>query len=184
MQLNQNEQTELKTLYTKLSTLYKEKAKLEVLKKSREDILKDEIANVCDIRNKKGEIESKQVKMPLVVAILNEVYKDKANKKEEEISIYETYKQAIKNKKISEDCIKSFISSEESIKENADFIKETCKESTLLSKEVLDALLSLLKEEYKFHLNDELAKEGYEVKEPKDKQELLELMEMIKKLVG
>lgn len=183
MQLNQNEQTEIKALYTKLSELYKEKAKLEVLKKSREEKLKEELASACNITNKQGEIQSSKIKMPLVNAILNELYQDKPNKKEEEISIYENYKLAIKNKEVSEASIKSYISSEESIKENTDFIKEIFKESTLLSKEILDALLSLLKEEYKIHLNDELVKNGYEVKEPKNKQELLELMQMIKKLV-
>lgn len=184
MNLNEEEKNELKGLYSKLSTLYKEKAKLEVLKKEREEKLKDEIASVCELKNKKGEIESKQVKMPLVSAILNEFYKDKANKKEVEISIYESYKKAFKDKSINEACIKSYLSSEESLEENAGFIKETYKESVNLSKELLDALNALLKDEFKLYLNDELSKNGYEVKEPKDKEELLELKELIKKILN
>lgn len=186
MQLNENEQKELKTLYRKLSTLYKEKAKLEVLKKGKEEKLKEELASACNIKNKKGEIQSSKIKMPLVNAILNELYQDKPNKKEEEISIYENYKLAIKNKEVSEALIKSYISNEESIEENAYFIKEVYKYqgNILLSKELLNALASLLKDEYKFHLNDELIRQGYEVKEPKDKAELLKLKELIKSLIG
>ena len=41
--LNQEEQKELKGLYAKLSNLYKERAKLEVLKKDREENLKEEM---------------------------------------------------------------------------------------------------------------------------------------------
>ena len=70
MNLNENEKKELKTLYSKLDTLYKEKAKLEVFKKAREDKLKEEIAAVCEIKNKKGEIQAKLVKMPLISAII------------------------------------------------------------------------------------------------------------------
>lgn len=39
------------------------------------------------------------------------------------------------------------------------------KESSILSKEILDALNALLKDEYKLHLNDELVKGGYEIKD-------------------
>ena len=41
--LNQEEQKELKGLYAKLSNPYKERAKLEVLKKDREENLKEEM---------------------------------------------------------------------------------------------------------------------------------------------
>ena len=52
-----------------------------------------------------------------------------------------------------------------------------------MPKEILDALSAFLKDEYKLLLNDELAKQGYEVKEDKDKGELLELKEIIRDLV-
>ncbi|STP07717.1 hypothetical protein [Helicobacter fennelliae] len=182
--LNQEEQKELKGLYAKLSNLYKERAKLEVLKKDREENLKEEIASACNIINKQGETQSSKVKMPLVNAILDELYRDKPNKEEIKASTMEDYKLAINNKEVNEDCIKSYISSDESIKENNDSIKEVYKESSILSKEILDALNALLKDEYKLHLNDELVKGGYEIKETKGKEELLELKELIKKLVG
>ena len=122
--------------------------------------------------------------MPLVNAILDELYRDKPNKEELKADTMEDYKLAIKNKEVNEDCIKSYISSDESVKENNDFIKEAYKESSILSKEILDALNALLKDEYKLHLNDELVKGGYEIKETKGKEEILELKELIKKLVG
>lgn len=182
--LTPEEQNELRGLYSKLSNLYREKAKLEVVKKGREEALKEEMASVCQIKNKKGEIQSSKVKMPLINAILDGLYRDKHNKKEEEIGIYEEYKQVIKNKEVNEDCIKAYLNIDESIKENVDFIKETYKESSILSKETLDALNMLLKEAYKLYLNDELNQSGYEVKESNDKEEVLELKEIIKQLVN
>ena len=75
--LSKEEQSELKTLHEKLRNLYAHKAKLEVIKKGRENKLKEEIASVCDIKNKQGEIQSNKVKMPLVNAILDELYREK-----------------------------------------------------------------------------------------------------------
>ena len=184
MNLNENEKKELKTLYSKLDTLYKEKAKLEVFKKAREDKLKEEIAAVCEIKNKKGEIQAKLVKMPLISAIINELYKEKSNKKEAEFNLYEEYKNVLSKKRINEQYIYSFLESEDSLKENADFIKEVYKESVLLSKEILEALNALLKDTYKIYLNEELEKQGYEVKENKDDSKLLELKEILRTLIG
>lgn len=183
MNLSKEEKEELKNLYTKLHNLFKEKATLEVFKKQREDKLKDEIASVCNIIDKQGNAQGSKVKMPLVSAILDEFYKEKPNKKEEEISTYESYKLAIKNKEVSEELIKGYISSTDSIKENTENIKEAYKESSLLSKEILEALNALLKDEFKNQLNDELEKQGYEVKESKDKSELEELKSLLAKLL-
>ena len=58
------------------------------------------------------------------------------------------------------------------------------KESVLLSKEILEALNALLKDTYKIYLNEELEKQGYEVKENKDDSKLLELKEILKTLIG
>lgn len=183
--LNKEEKQELKSLYAKLSTLHKERAGLEVLKKNRENTLKEEVASVCEIKNKQGEIQASKVKMPLISAILDELYREKPNKKEEEISTYETYKDSIKSKKVNEDCIKSFLSVVDSLEENKSNIKEIYKESSILSKEILEALNEVLKEEFKNALNDELEQNGYEVKEAKDKSEIeelkLALLEVLKK---
>ncbi|WP_416860917.1 hypothetical protein [Helicobacter ganmani] len=183
--LSKEEKQELKSLYAKLSTLHKERASLEVLKKNRENTLKEEIASVCEIKNKQGEIQANRVKMPLISSILDELYREKPNKKEEEISTYETYKDSIKSKKVNEDCIKSFLSVVDSLEENKSNIKEIYKESSILSKEILEALNEVLKEEFKNALNDELEQNGYEVKEAKDKSEIeelkLTLLEVLKK---
>lgn len=184
MNLNNKEKQELQTLYTKLSTLYKEKAQLELFKKEREDKLKEEIASACKIVDKKGEIQSAKVKMPLVKALLEELYKNLPNKESLKADTMESYKLAIKNKEVSEDCIQAFLSSDESLKENASNIKEAYKESSLLSKEILEALNALVKDEFKLYLNEVLSEAGYEVKEIKDKGELLELKETIKALLG
>ena len=177
------EKDELKTIYQKLSNLQKERAKLEVLKKDREQLLKEDIASVLQIKDKKGEIQSSRVKMPLVNAILDGAFRDKQNKKEEEIGIYEEYKEVIENKEVSEDCIKAYISTNESIEENISLFKDVYKESSILSKEVLNALNALLKEEYKEMLQDELNQNGYEIKEEKDNREQLELQAEIKELL-
>ncbi len=57
--LNQEEQKELKSLYTKLSNLYKERAKLEVLKKDREENLKEVLAILLTNREKRKAPKSK-----------------------------------------------------------------------------------------------------------------------------
>lgn len=183
MNLNQGESRELKHLYTKLNALYKEKAKIEVLKKNRENTLKEEIASVCEIKNKQGEIQANKVKMPLVCAILDELYKELPNKETIKADTMQSYKKAIVSKEVNEECIKGYVQTQISLKENAENIKEVYKESSLLPKEILDALSAFLKDEYKLLLNDELARQGYEVKEDKDKGELLELKEIIRDLV-
>ena len=177
------EKDELKTIHQKLSNLQKERAKLEVLKKNREQLLKEDIASVLQITNKKGEIQSSKVKMPLVNTILDGAFRDKQNKKEEEIGIYEKYKEVIENKEVSEDCIKAYISTIESIEENISLSKDVYKESSILSKEILNALNALLKEEYKEILQDELNQNGYDVKEEKDNSEQLELQAEIKEFL-
>ena len=63
----------------------------------------------------------------------------------------------------------------DSLEENKTNIKEAYKESSILSKEILEALNEVVKEEFKLALNDELEKNGYEVKEAKDKSEIEEL---------
>ena len=72
-----NEIKEAKSLYNSLVALAKEKADLEVLKRQREDSLKHEVAAEADLKDKEGNPDGKKVKMPLVMAVLDELYKDK-----------------------------------------------------------------------------------------------------------
>ncbi|EAI5603104.1 hypothetical protein B7Q59_08610, partial [Campylobacter upsaliensis] len=58
MQFSKEEKKELKELYGKLRTLYEERANMEVLRKEREDKLKDEFAFALDLKNKQGELQS------------------------------------------------------------------------------------------------------------------------------
>ncbi|MCR2055656.1 hypothetical protein CHLV4139_09205 [Campylobacter helveticus] len=184
MQFSKEEKQELKELYTKLRTLYEERANMEVLKKEREDKLKDEFASTLDLKNKQGELQSSKVKMPLVSALLDELYKDKENKKELEYELMQDYKSLIKSKKINEEALKAVISAEENLNENTTFIKETYKDSTFCSKESLDALTLILKDEFKLMLGDAYEKAGYDIKPIKDKAELEKLRASIKELLG
>lgn len=184
MQFSKEEKQELKELYTKLRTLYEERANMEVLKKEREDKLKDEFASTLDLKNKQGELQSSKVKMPLVNALLDELYKDKENKKELEYELMQDYKSLIKSKKINEEALKAVISAEENLNENTTFIKETYKDSTFCSKESLDALTLILKDEFKLMLGDAYEKAGYDIKPIKDKAELEKLRASIKELLG
>ncbi|EAH8338438.1 hypothetical protein ABV837_001029 [Campylobacter upsaliensis] len=184
MQFSKEEKKELKELYGKLRTLYEERANMEVLRKEREDKLKDEFAFALDLKNKQGELQSSKVKMPLVSALIDELYKDKPNKKEIEYELMQEYKNLIKNKKINEEALKAMISAEESLEENISFIKEAYKESTFCSKESLDALTLILKDEFKLLLSDAYEKAGYETKAIKDKAELERLSLSIKELLG
>ncbi|EPP1145937.1 hypothetical protein ACULYO_001241 [Campylobacter upsaliensis] len=162
MQFSKEEKKELKELYGKLRTLYEERANMEVLRKEREDKLKDEFAFALDLKNKQGELQSSKVKMPLVSALIDELYKDKPNKKEIEYELMQEYKNLIKNKKINEEALKAMISAEES----------------------LDALTLILKDEFKLLLSDAYEKAGYETKAIKDKAELERLSLSIKELLG
>lgn len=181
--LSKGEQDALKVLYGKLNNLYKHKAKLEVIKKGREEKLREEIAGACKIQNRQGEIQANKVKMPLVNAILDELYREKPNKEDLKADTMETYKVAIQNKEVNESYIKSYIASGNEIKENADSIKEVWKQHPFFTKEVLDGLDALLKDEYKSLLTKELVEAGYEVKEPKDKSDITEFKEFLKSLL-
>lgn len=184
MNFSKEEKQELKELYAKLRTLYEERANIEVLRKEREDKVKDELAFALDLKNKQGELQSSKVKMPLVSALIDELYKDKANKKELEYELMQTYKTAINNKKINEEALKAIVMTEESLSENADFIKEVYKQSSFCSKESLAALTLILKDEFKLLLSDAYEKAGYEIKTLKDKAELQRLSQSIKELLG
>lgn len=171
---NQAEKDELKGLYQKLQNLYGEKARLEVLKKQRENSLKEEMASVLNV-------ESKTIKMPLLMALLNEKYNEKPNPKRIEFETMESYEESLKE--ANSEVINGLMSVNETINENKSDIKEAFKDSTLAGHEILKALDMLVKEEYKLMLNDALSKAGFEAKEPKDNSELESLMEMLKEVL-
>lgn len=153
MILEQNELEIAKELYEKAVELYRQRVELEVLKKERAENLQAEIAQICEIKNKDGEILPNKVKMPLVMAILGELFMEKTNAKEVEYELMQEYKQAIK-KELSNAVITDFISIENELKGNAQDNKEIFKEYVMLSRETLDVINQLAKEKYKELKND------------------------------
>lgn len=178
--LTKETRVEAKELLEKLFNLNKEKIELEFLKKEREENLKYEIAELANIRDKEGSALASKVKMPLVVNLVNELYLDKPNKKEEEYAIMESYRIAFKN--INKEVVDSYLSVNERLNEIASAVKEAFKDTNLLSKEILDAILMLSKMNYQELLtqkNDEL---GIEQKEPKDDSQALAIIKELKAL--
>lgn len=173
--LDENQKQEAQELYSKLIQLHTQKANLEAIKKDREETLKNDIASVCNIRNKAGEPVASKVKMPIVLAILNELYKQKPNKKNEEADMLEIFRKAIKKEEVSKEIVNDYLSVENALEENKQDIKEAFKETTLLSKEMLNAISLIVKEEYKIMKEDNLAQAGFESKPPKDNSEILEI---------
>ncbi|WP_066388811.1 hypothetical protein [Helicobacter himalayensis] len=82
MKLTQEQKQEAKELLLKLKNLYNHRTGLDILKIDRENTLREEIASVCDMRNKQGEIQPNKVKMPLLLALIDEMFFGKTNKKE------------------------------------------------------------------------------------------------------
>ncbi len=178
--LTKETRVEAKELLEKLFNLNKEKIELEFLKKEREENLKYEIAELANIRDKEGSALASKVKMPLVVNLVNELYLDKPNKKEEEYAIMESYRIAFKN--INKEVVDSYLSVNERLNEIASAVKEAFKDTNLLSKEILDAILMFSKMNYQELLtqkNDEL---GIEQKVPKDDSQALAIIKELKAL--
>lgn len=178
--LTKETRVEAKELLEKLFNLNKEKIELEFLKKEREENLKGEIAELANIRDKEGSALASKVKMPLVVNLINELYLEKPNKKEEEYATMEIYRIAFKN--INKEIVDSYLSVNERLNEIASAVKEAFKDTNLLSKEILDAILMFSKMNYQELLtqkNDEL---GIEQKEPKDDSQALAIIKELKAL--
>lgn len=178
--LTKETRVEAKELLEKLFNLNKEKIELEFLKKEREENLKYEIAELANIRDKEGSALASKIKMPLVVNLVNELYLDKPNKKEEEYAIMESYRIAFKN--INKEVVDSYLSVNERLNEIASAVKEAFKDTNLLSKEILDAILMFSKMNYQELLtqkNDEL---GIEQKVPKDDSQALAIIKELKAL--
>ena len=178
-----NEIKEAKSLYNSLVALAKEKADLEVLKRQREDSLKHEVAAEADLKDKEGNPDPKRVKMPLVSAVLDELYKDKENKKATEYEIMQEYKGLIKNKRVNENTVTDYLSVLAEIDANKEDTKACFADCTVITKDVMDAVDAIVKEEYKAIKDDAMESAGYEVKPAKDNSEKLSLIEEVKKAI-
>ena len=153
-----NEIKEAKSLYNSLVALAKEKADLEVLKRQREDSLKFEIAGEADL-------------------------KDKENKKATEYEIMQEYKGLIKNKRVNENTVTDYLSVLAEIESNKEDTKACFADCTVITKDVMDAVDAIVKEEYKAIKDDAMENAGYEVKPAKDNSEKLSLIEEVKKAI-
>lgn len=184
MKLNEQEQIEIKELYSKLYHLYEEKAGLEVMKKDRENTLKDDIAAVCDITDGDGVPQGNKVKMPLVQAVINQLFREKPNKKDEEHDILEMYRSKIKKEEVNKELIDAYITADDLLNENKQNIKEAFKETSVLSKEILNAIDMIIKDKYKEMKEDALENAGFEVSTPKDKSDIYEMKESLEKFLN
>lgn len=175
MQLDKNQLKEAQELLSKLDHIYSEKAANEALKKAREEKLKFEVAHACDLKNKAGEILSNKVKMPLLLSLINELYREKANKKAEDYELMEQYRLALKRSEISKDIVQGYINALDEVESSSKAIKEAFLDVTLLDKDVIDAINIIAKERYKEVKEDKMLEAGFDVKPAKDKTEILEL---------
>ncbi|MBR8466490.1 hypothetical protein KDE13_09100 [Campylobacter sp. faydin G-140] len=181
LKLDDNQVVEAKEIYNRLVSVYKEKASYETLKKQREDRLKEEIASICDVRDKEGNALASKVKMPLLLAVIMEKYRDKDNAKEIEYETMQRYKKALKD--IDVEVINGFLHCVDEVAETKSSIKEVFADSTLLDKDTCKALDDLAKEQYKTLLADEMEKAGYEQKGIKDNSEFEEIKDSLIKIL-
>ena len=183
MQLDKTQIDEAKDLLKKLTAIYTEKAEKEVVKRDREDKLRYEIAQSCDLKNKNGDILANKVKLPLLTAIIN-VMRDKtpSNKFELLVSDMEDYQGALEED-VDDKLVNSYIHICDELDEIAMDIKAVIADTSLLDKQTLDAISLLAKEKYKQIKEDKMLEAGYEVKPPKDKTEINELKEELDNLL-
>lgn len=92
--------SEIKKAYNAIMELYKEKVELELNKKEKEENLKFDLASSCDIRDKKGEPNTKAIKIPLVKAIMDAM-DGTPNKKEDEYELMLKYADKINSGEVS-----------------------------------------------------------------------------------
>lgn len=153
-----------------------------MLKIERENALKEEIASACDIRNKQGEIQPSKVKMPLVVALIDEIFLNKNNKKDIEYALMETYRGALADKSVNEEVIKNYVALKENLEENNQNLKEAFKETNVLDKEILDAIDYIAKAKYKELLESKKLELGAETKPQKDMSAMMDIIKELEKL--
>lgn len=181
--LNEEQVKELKSLVSKLINLNSEKLDLEFLKLEREEALKNDIATVCKIVDKNQNPLSTKVKMPFVISIINELYKDKENKFDVDYETMQIYKRAIEKKEVSQELVDSYITVNDLLDENKANLKEVFKESSILPKEVLDAVILIAKEDYQNKKDERLFKEYGKEKKQKDNSDILSLKDEILKIL-
>lgn len=182
MNLTAEQTQEARELLNKLNNLYREKAELEMLKVGRESVLKDEIAGVCDIRNKQGELQPNKVKMPLIAVLIDELFLDKDNKKEQEYLLMDTYKKALLGD-VNKEIINSYVALKESLDENNQDIKQSFKDTSSLDKDILEAINFIAKERYKELLESKKIEAGIEIKPPKDMSAILEIIKELEDIL-
>lgn len=183
MELLHEQEVEAKSLADKLLNLYRERVELDMLKIHRENALKEELASLCDIRNKDGEILPNKIKMPLVSALIDELFLDKQNKKEEEYSLMETYRGVLAGDKINKEVIDAYLILQESYVENNESIKEAFKDVNVLEKDIIEAIYYFAKEKYKEFLEYRKSLAGFDSKPPKDKTGIVEMAESLSYLL-
>ena len=120
--------------------------------------------------------------MPLVSALIDELFLEKNNKKEEEYVIMDTYRSAISNG-VNKSVINAYVALKESFDENNQNIKEAFKETSILDKDILEAVNFIAKEYYKTLLENAKLEIGIETKPSKDMSMVLELIEELKKIL-
>ena len=86
----------------------------------------------------------------------------------------DTYENALND--VDENIISSYVALKESFNENTHNIKETFKDTSVLDKEILEAIDLIAKEQYKELLNHKKLEVGIEIKPPKDMSIILEII--------
>ncbi|TLD95391.1 hypothetical protein LS71_008265 [Helicobacter jaachi] len=181
--LNKAQTQEAIMLINRLKHLYEERSEIDVQKLDRDSILKEEMAKACNIVDKNGQPQPSKVKLPLVMALFDELYLDKTNKKEDEYATMETYRLALEER-ISKEIINSSLAVIESLNENNAYIKEVIKEAKSLDKETLEAIKYLAKVHYKKRLDSKMAELGIDIKPPKDNAALIELAQALNEFIN
>lgn len=186
MKFKEEELSVIKELFDKLTHLYSEKANLEATKKDREETLKEDVASACKIVDKEGIPQGKKVKMPLLQAVINQLFREKPNKKDEEHDTLEIYRYAIKKEEVNKELIDGYIAIDDLLAENKENIKEAFKEDSvaILPKEIINAIDMIVKEKYKAMKDEALEKAGYEVPQPKDNSDIYEAKKAIEKVLN
>ncbi len=130
---------------------------------------------MLDIRNKDGEALANKIKMPLVLAVIDELIYDKENKKDTEYDTMESYRKAIKSKEVNEVVVADYTYVLEELDGIKQSIKDIFSDSSLLDKDMLKAIDELAKEKFKDILESKMIEAGCEVKAEKDNSEFYEV---------
>lgn len=185
MLLDENQKQEAKEIFDRLMQVYKEKADFEMLKKERETRLKDELASVLDIRNKDGVALANKIKMPLVLAVIDELIYEKENKKDTEYDTMESYRNAIKTQKVSEAVVSDYTYVLDELDGLKQSVKDIFSDSSLLDKDMLKAIDEIAKAKFKDIMEDKMIEAGAEIRPPKDNSEFYEVKSEIENfLIG